>query len=707
MPMDDRSGNRGYLLPHLANLLSEDVQRLRDALCQIDGDINGLLSGAPSNLNTLAELAAAIGNDPAYAATVATALGLKANAADVYSKTASDARYVQALTQVENTFTGTGSQTSFTLSQTPPSRESLLVTVDGVVQPVSEYSLSGASLTLSEAPASGARVRVLMLGVAGPVQNASTLSFTQSGPGAVTRTVENKLRDWVSVKDFGAVGDGIADDTNAIRAAVAAANAVYFPPGVYRIRDAILIHRSGVALFGAGAGVSIIKMDDAPGLVNYSAIDLRTSRANGGAGDIIADVTIRDLTIDGNKANRSTTAGNCILILCDSSHRIQGTRILGVTVKNSVEAGIMLLGLFNGTNDAYRVETTLVEGCSIFDNKGAGLMQVKASNSTIVNNIFSGSGLENLTVDVYSQSCVIDGNRFFKHLGGTGNIGVDSGDGCIISNNVINNELNTSADPEFRTGIALNSQLTGGGGNTDVVITGNCITNCASYGIYAHDDTGINLGVISGSVFNGEPGGNAVITGNNFANNGTDVRIENCAGPTFVKSNKLTTMVVTDPGVSDVRVGSGDVAFDAYLSSSQTIYIPSNDNAWRRILLGGMYGRLATISSNNLILPVGGFYQFNVKARFEGLNSLDVNYVSLGLGHQPTGGSEVIFSLVNIDANQIANMPLDFATELTLPYAAFLAAGTIRLYMRVQATTAGHVVVKDGVDTRVTGFSIG
>jgi polygalacturonase len=40
--------------------------------------------------------------------------------------------------------------------------------------------------------------------------------FTQSGTGAIRRTVENKLKDTVSVKDFGAVGNGVADDTAAI-----------------------------------------------------------------------------------------------------------------------------------------------------------------------------------------------------------------------------------------------------------------------------------------------------------------------------------------------------------------------------------------------------------------------------------------------------------------------------------------------------------
>ena len=76
---------------------------------------------------------------------------------------------------------------------------------------------------------------------------AGKLSFTQAGAGAVARTVDSRLKDVVSVKDFGAVGDGVANDTAAIQAAIDSISKgiLYFPPGNYKITSMLTLSKNG------------------------------------------------------------------------------------------------------------------------------------------------------------------------------------------------------------------------------------------------------------------------------------------------------------------------------------------------------------------------------------------------------------------------------------------------------------------------------
>jgi hypothetical protein len=79
--------------------------------------------------------------------------------------------------------------------------------------------------------------------------SASLVSYDQGGTGAAIRSVQAKLRDSVSVKDFGAVGDGVADDTAAIQAAITAADGkiVYVPAGTYKVTTSLTWHPSAAA----------------------------------------------------------------------------------------------------------------------------------------------------------------------------------------------------------------------------------------------------------------------------------------------------------------------------------------------------------------------------------------------------------------------------------------------------------------------------
>jgi hypothetical protein len=87
--------------------------------------------------------------------------------------------------------------------------------------------------------------------------SSAEVSFLQAGLGAVATTVQAKLRDVVSVKDFGAVGDGVVDDTVAIQAALNASKSVLIPPtaNFYKI-TAPLNLPNGCNLFMDGANIT-------------------------------------------------------------------------------------------------------------------------------------------------------------------------------------------------------------------------------------------------------------------------------------------------------------------------------------------------------------------------------------------------------------------------------------------------------------------
>ena len=84
----------------------------------------------------------------------------------------------------------------------------------------------------------------------------SLIGFLQSGAGATARTTQAKLREFVSVLDFGAVGNGVADDSVAVQAAVTAGagKTVYFPAGTYYLATA----SAGAYLTVASAGTTLL-----------------------------------------------------------------------------------------------------------------------------------------------------------------------------------------------------------------------------------------------------------------------------------------------------------------------------------------------------------------------------------------------------------------------------------------------------------------
>jgi parallel beta-helix repeat protein len=110
-----------------------------------------------------------------------------------------------------------------------------------------------------------------------------------------------------NVRDFGATGNGITDDTAAIQTAINAAAAagggqVYMPTGVYRVSggeeasDGCLMLKDNVYLYGDGMGQTVVKVVD--------GWDQKiTGVIRSAYGEETSNFGVSDLTIDGNRAN--------------------------------------------------------------------------------------------------------------------------------------------------------------------------------------------------------------------------------------------------------------------------------------------------------------------------------------------------------------------------------------------------------------------
>ena len=186
---------------------------------------------------------------------------LNANAVDVSSLTINGTP-VQPSTGVtvaqafqSYTFTATLGQTSFSVSPYTPYVASVQVEVNGLSLPPADISVSGTNVVIPACSAGDEVVIRRYTDAPSPFPVADDITFTPAGT-INTRSVQSKLRDVVSVKDFGAVGDGIANDRAAIQAAFNASKSVYFPSGTYYL-GAFSTAENIIDLSALGAGISV------------------------------------------------------------------------------------------------------------------------------------------------------------------------------------------------------------------------------------------------------------------------------------------------------------------------------------------------------------------------------------------------------------------------------------------------------------------
>ena len=315
----------------------------------------------------------------------------------------------------------------------------------------------------SDKIANGAILNADVNGSAGIV--ASKLAFTQSGTGATVRTVDSKLRDVVSVKDFGAVGDGVVDDTAAIQAAIDASYSkkLFFPRGEYKITSTLIVdvytnagvNNLGVHLFGEAMGpVSGTLSGTRLKIVgSIDGINVRNTTASPGDAKII----IEDMMIYGDGADSSGGSG----IIANLANNLL---LRNLWIQEFRNHGIYL----------YRCFCSAVEDCTILRCRVWGIWANEAYNL---------SSLRRLKIYGCGRSYSSTGQGSL-HLSGPGNENLG-----VIIDNVDVSYAGLSAYQLFKRN---NSSL------TSIVVSGGTatVTTSTAHGLA----TGNQVGVVGASV---------------------------------------------------------------------------------------------------------------------------------------------------------------------------------------------------------------
>jgi len=313
------------------------------------------------------------------------------------------------------------------------------------------------------------------------------IGFIQAGTGATATTVQARLRQTLSVKDFGATGDGSTDDTTAIQNALNAGSgrSVYFPAGTYRV-SATLVMKTKTTLLGDGINKSILKLTSGAS----ASSPLLRNDVQTGTVDVYYDTDLEfyGLTFDGN--NNSTRTVELLSI-----SKVQNVTFTGCAVQNNTFIGLAVAASKNvvvsqsyfTNNGRPRPSTTSGPAFWTATSVQGTPYDVRVENNYFYNNNWSAAYFMPTRGSFSNNNCVGNGeSTIFCN---------DTGSYLRIEGNAITGATRSNISA---SGVECGAPYT--------VITGNTIDSCGADGIALSDVQ--NVTISDNQIFNNgqEPG---------------------------------------------------------------------------------------------------------------------------------------------------------------------------------------------------------
>lgn len=468
---------------------------------------------------------------------------------------------------------------------------------------------------------------------------AADLTFTPAGTIAAT-TVQAAIEEVaseasggtsplvVNVKDHGAAGDGVADDTAEIQAAIntsPAGSTIYFPPGTYLASAPIRLlgNRAYVGAGHAPGSSSVIRQ----------AAGANITGPNGVSGVLVSNawytnsatcdepVRIHNLEVDGNSP--ANTGNACGIVLCAFWSWVTDCYITRAPLD-----GILLT---DRTQDATDITNSAsenrVQRCRILDSGRHGIHQQSFNNISnqdgyCVDNLISGTGPDLADSAIYFQRA--SGWVFRRnHTYDSGGLFLDNCYATVVSENEVEIFGPNAGAGEYTAGISVR-QLNGRG--THVV------HNMVSLSTANEAAGGYQFISVSGAF--GADDAHAVIVGNI------------CYGPVPPAALGPTIGLVVDAqvagGLTAEVVGNRiwNVTTATYYAANAVVNVPGSVTS-----VNGQAGVVALDAADVPFAPGGGFVATDVQAAVVEAASdaaaASATHAALqGAGsHLPTGGT--------------------------------------------------------------------